>query len=382
MKDLFLLDPTVTFLNHGSFGACPRPVFERYQAWQRELEAQPVEFLGRRILGLLDDARAELAAYVHADADDLAFVVNATAGVNIMARAVAATLQPGDEVLTTDHEYGACLLAWEWALQSTGARLVIAPLSTSLTSPAELVDRLFAHVTPRTRAVFFSHVTSNTALTLPAAAIVQRAREHGLIVLIDGAHAPAYLDLDLAALDADFYTGNLHKWLCAPKGAAFVHVRRNWQERTAPVYVSWGGYPGKSESFARRLSWQGTHDPAAVLTVPTAIAFQRDHDWPTVRERCRALAASAGAVLAGLLHTVPLTPVDPAWGGQMIAVPLPSGVDGIALKIRLYDDYRIEVPITVYHDRLLIRVSCAAYTTPADLERLYAALKGLVDVSG
>jgi isopenicillin-N epimerase len=379
MKDQFLLDPDVIFLNHGSFGACPRPVFDVYQRWQRELERQPVEFLGRRVRGLIDEARAPLADYLYADTADLAYIVNATAGVNIAARAVASQLQPGDEVLTTDQEYGACVMAWEWELERVGARLVIQPTPLPLTSAEAFIEALWAGVTPRTRAVYLSHMTSATALIFPVEAVVRRARSAGLTVVIDGAHVPGHIPLDLTAIDADFYVGNLHKWLCAPKGAAFIHVRRDWQDRTAPLYVSWGGYPGKSESFARRMSWQGTHDPAAALSVPAAIQFQREHGWDDVRAAAHQLARRARAALADLFGTEPLSPDDPTWFSQMIAAPLPEAVDAPALAAALYDHRRIEIPATTLDARRwFLRASFQAYNTPADLDALLDGLKAIL----
>ncbi|HEX6788393.1 MAG TPA: aminotransferase class V-fold PLP-dependent enzyme, partial [Gaiellaceae bacterium] len=217
MKDLFLLDPDVVFLNHGSFGACPQPVFESYQAWQRELEREPVQFIARRLTDLLAEARASLGAYVGAAADDLTFVPNATTAVNIAARAVR--LRPGDEVLTTNLEYGACDLTWERECAKAGASYVRVPT-------AELLD----HRTDRTRAVYLSHITSETALLLPAERIVEEARALGLTTIVDGAHAVAQVDLDLTALGADYYAGNCHKWLCAPKGAGFLYVAPRLQD--------------------------------------------------------------------------------------------------------------------------------------------------------
>jgi len=226
VRELFLLDPDVVYLNHGSFGACPRPVFERYQAWQRELEWEPVDFISNRLNGLLADARAALAAFIGADADDLTFVPNATTGVNMAARALG--LRPGDEVLTTDLEYGACDYAWEHVCAQAGARYVRAEIPLPL---GDACEALFARRTDRTRAVFVSHITSDTGLLLPVEEIVTRARSHGLTTIVDGAHTPGHVDLDLAALGADFYAGNCHKWLCAPKGSGFLHVRDEWQER-------------------------------------------------------------------------------------------------------------------------------------------------------
>ena len=219
----FLLDPEVAFLNHGSFGACPRPVFESYQAWQRELEQEPIDFLDRRLPTLLATARSELARYLNAPPDDLAFVPNATTGVNLAARSLP--LERGDEILTTDLEYGACDYAWEWLAARTSASYVRAPIPLPLDGPAALVEALFAHATERTRVVYVSHITSGTALVLPVEHIVARARELGLVTIVDGAHAPAHVPVDVVALGADFYAGNAHKWLMAPKGAGFLHVR-------------------------------------------------------------------------------------------------------------------------------------------------------------
>ncbi len=210
LRELFLLDPEVVFLNHGSFGACPRPVFEVYQAWQRELEWQPVEFLQRRANTLLDEARTRLAAYVNATPDDLVFVPNATIGLNIVARSLP--LQPGDEILATDHEYGALDLTWAHVCRKTGARYVRHQIPVPLTgTPEELADAFWAAVTPRTRVVFLSHLTSPTALIFPVAEICRRAREAGIVSIVDGAHVPGHLPLDLTAVGADAYSGNCHK---------------------------------------------------------------------------------------------------------------------------------------------------------------------------
>src|SRR6185503_7125200 len=275
----FLLDPDVVFLNHGSFGSCPRPVFERYHAWQRELEAEPIDFIDRRLPGLLGAARAALAEYVGALAQDFAFVQNATTGVNIAARSLV--LGPGDEVLATDLEYGACDLAWEWVCRRAEARYVRAPIPLPLRDPGEVVDALFAHADERTRAVYVSHVTSVTGLVLPLAEIVARARSRGLVTIVDGAHAPGHVPVNLAELGADYYAGNAHKWLGAPKGTGFLHVRPEHQDRVDAAIVSWGYAEGST--FSERIEMQGTRDFAAWLTVPDAIHFQAERDWEAVR---------------------------------------------------------------------------------------------------
>jgi isopenicillin-N epimerase len=377
LADQFLLRPDVTFLNHGSFGACPRPVFERYQAWQRELEAQPVEFLGRRLPGLLAEARAALGAALGAHGDDLAFVPNATHGINLVARSLE--LEPGDEVLGTDHEYGAVARTWRYLCGLRGARYVVQPLPTPFADPAELLERLWAGVTPRTRAIVVSHITSPTALIVPVAAICRRAREAGIFTVVDGAHAPGQLDLDLGAVGADFYAGNCHKWLCAPKGAGFLYARRELQPLLRPLVVSWGWEseaPGPSP-FVDYYGWIGTDDPSAYLSVPAAIAFQAAHSWPVVRRACHILLAEARARVAALSSEPQLCPDSEAWYGQMAAIPLPP-CDTVAVKARLWGEYRVEVPLIDWGGRQFVRVSVQAYNSPADIDRLLTALRAVL----
>jgi isopenicillin-N epimerase len=364
MKELFLLDPDVVYLNHGSFGACPRPVFERYQAWQHELEREPVDFIARRLPGLLADARAALADYVGAQPDDLTFVQNATTGVNMAARAL--DLKPGDEVLTTDLEYGACDYTWEHVCARAGARYVRAEIPLPLD---EVTTALFARRTERTRAVYVSHITSDTGLLLPIEEIVARARAEGLVAIVDGAHGPGHVDLDLTALGADFYAGNCHKWMCAPKGAGFLHVREVWQERVEGPTVSWGH--AEPSTFISRTELQGTRDSAAYLAVPDAIAFVREHDN---RERCVALARAARAELCELLGTEPLSRDDAI--RQLASVQLPRPLPGLSQQ--LFDEFRIEIPRMAPRRDDLLRISIGLYTEREDVERLLDALPQLV----
>jgi isopenicillin-N epimerase len=361
----FLLDPEVAFLNHGSFGACPRPVFERYQAWQRELEREPIDFLDRRLTALLDDARGTLAAYVGCSADDLAFVQNATTGVNLAARSLP--LGPNEEVLATDLEYGACDLAWEWACRRAGARYVRAPIPLPLREPSEVAEALFAHATERTRAVYVSHVTSTTGLLLPLEEIIARARALDLVTIVDGAHAPAQVPVDLAALGADCYAGNAHKWLCAPKGAGFLHVRPEHQDRVDAAIVSWGYSEGNA--FSQRIEKQGTRDPAAWLTVPDAIRFQAERDWDAVRDRSRRLARDAGRELCDLLRTEPRAPDSMVAQTATVRLPRPSP----ELSQRLFARHRVEIPVGG-PEKDLLRLSVAGYTTGDEIDRLLAAL--------
>lgn len=381
LRDQFLLRSDIVFLNHGSFGACPRQVFEAYQNWQLELQRQPVEFLGRRFPDLMRSAREALGLYVHARPDEVVYVPNATTALNIVARSLP--LQPGDEVLGTDHEYGAIDRTWRFVCARRGARYVNQPLPVPIESPTEVVDALWSGVTERTHVLFLSHITSPTALILPVRELVRRAREAGIITVIDGAHAPGQIPLDLSAIGADFYAGNLHKWLCSPPGSGFLYARKEMQHLLEPLVVSWGwnrdeagtdSEPGPA--FIQEQEWQGTRDIAAYLAVPAAIQFQTEHDWPRVRAACHALLQQARSAIGELTGLPFLSPDSPEWYAQMAAFPLPAcGAE--ALQHRLYDEHRIEVPIVDWNGHQLVRVSIQGYNSQQDVEALVKALSTL-----
>jgi isopenicillin-N epimerase len=380
MKHLFLLDPELIFLNHGSFGACPKEVIAAMQAWQLEMEKNPVEFLGRRSGQLLASARSVLAAEIGANPEHMVFVPNATTGVNTIARSLP--LREGDEILTTDHEYGACDNTWDFVCQRTGAKVVRVEVPMPFRAE-EFSQRIWAGVTPRTRVIYLSHITSTTGLIFPIEELCQKARQAGVLTLIDGAHAPGHIPLNLNALGADFYTGNCHKWLCAPKGAAFLHVRPEHHSLVKAPVVSWGysdhlaghasfdAYTG-SNLLEHRLQWQGTRDLAAFLSVPAAIAFQAQHDWATHRAHCHALAAQT------LQRVCQLTGLNPVCTdrdfGQMVVIPVPA-MNPEHLKDLLFRQFRIEVPVTTHKDQQFIRISIQAYNTLSDADALLAAVK-------
>src|SRR5579859_228523 len=377
LRKEFLLDPDVVFLNHGSFGACPRPVFERYQAWQRELELQPVEFIGRRLHGLLAEARGALGQFLHAHPDDLAYVNNVTTALNIVARALP--LAPGDEILTTDHEYGALDRTWTFVCEQRGLRIVTQHVPVPITSAEEVVEAIWAGVTPKTRVLFMSHITSPTAVILPVEALVARAKSTGIWTVVDGAHVPGQLDLDLTGLDVDFYGGNLHKWANSPKGAGFLYARRELQHLIEPLVISWGWRPSEpgTSVFVDEIQRQATQDPSAYLSVPAAIAFQAEHDWPRVRQECHELARLARVGMTELTGIEPLLADDPRLFAQMATMPLPP-CDLPALKRRLYDEYRVEIPTTHWGAVPCLRISVQGYNTRADVEKLLAAVKQLL----
>ena len=380
MKNLFLLDPALVFLNHGSFGACPAQVLEKCQWWQREMERNPVEFLGRRSAKLLLQSRAVLAQHVGAKPEHLVYLPNATSGVNTVARSLP--LRVGDEILTTDHEYGACDNTWHFVCQQTGAKYV--PVEIPLPFHAhEFVNRVWAAVTPRTRVIFLSHITSTTALVLPLAQLCERARAAGIWTLIDGAHAPGQIPLNLEQLGADFYTGNCHKWLCAPKGAAFLHARPEHHHLLDASVVSWGyssnmtgrtgfdAYIGTT-LLERRLQWQGTRDLSAFLSVPAAIEFQAQHGWDQIRSECHALA---GQTLRRICKMTGLSPVcADADFGQMVVISVPP-MNADLLKQTLFERYHIEIPVTSHQDQLFVRLSVQGYNTVEDADALVEALR-------
>jgi isopenicillin-N epimerase len=349
VKELFLLDPDVVFLNHGSFGACPRPVFEAYQRFQRELERQPVEFMAleRRFPELLDRSRKRLAAYVGAAPGNVAFAPNASTAVNTVARSL--DLGPGDEVLMGDLEYGGLEIMWAHVSARTGATVVKRPFEGL--EPG-----------PRTRVVFCSHVEWTTGRVNHIAPVCAAAREAGALTIVDGAHAPGQIDLDLESLGADFYAGNCHKWLCAPKGSGFLYARPEVQSLVDPLVVSWDWVDGAA--FHERHRWQGTRDPSAYLAVEAAIDFQEEHGWAAVRERCHTLLAGADFGLE------PLTDRFVQMRGYRVDHPDPP-----ALKQRLYDEHRIEVPIVETPYGWALRVSVQGYNDEDDLGALQSALK-------
>jgi isopenicillin-N epimerase len=374
MKDLFLLDPDVIYLNHGMAGACSKPVFETYQHWQLELERQPAAFLARKADTLLAEARSALADYLGCRKDEIVYFPNPTSALNVVARSL--DLKEGDEILSSDHEYGAMDRTWRFVCSRRGARYIQAPIPLPLSDPKEILDRLWEGVSERTRAIFLSHITSPTAITLPAKEVCARAREEGILTIIDGAHVPGQIDLDLDLLGADFYSGACHKWLCAPKGASFLYARRDVQDMLEPLVVSWGweaDEPGPSR-FVDHHQVQGTRDIAAFLSVPAAIEFQREHNWPNIRNRCHELALLLRQQLLELFGTAELTPGGSNWFVQMFSVQLPD-VDPHDLQKMLLVDHNIEVVGSYWNQLPLLRVSIQAYNDDSDGDALIQAIQ-------
>ncbi|HEX2698309.1 MAG TPA: aminotransferase class V-fold PLP-dependent enzyme [Anaerolineales bacterium] len=377
LKKHFLLDPKIYFLNHGSFGATPKPVFREYQRWQKELEGQPVEFLGRRHNGLMRASRAVLADYLGTTAENVVYTQNVTIALNIVARSLE--LGADHEVLSTNHEYGALDRTWSFLSKERGFKYINREIPVPLTSRENFLEEFWKGVTPRTRVIFLSHITSPTAILFPVEEVVRRARAAGILTVIDGAHTAGQIPLNFEALGADFYGGNLHKWLCAPKGAGFLYARPEVQHLLKPLIVSWG-YESEEPSgstFIDYNEWWGTRDIAAFLSVPAAIEFQKKHHWDKVRADCHALACETLRRIEALTSIASFYP-DDSWFSQMFSVPLPDSTNIVSLKTRLYDEYRVEVPLMEWVGHKLMRVSIQGYNSMEDVDQLLNALTNLL----
>ncbi|MEO8530340.1 MAG: aminotransferase class V-fold PLP-dependent enzyme [Deltaproteobacteria bacterium] len=378
----FLLDPDVTFLNHGSYGACPRVVFEAYQAWLRELERQPVAFLDR--FGALKDrlgaVRQVLAAEMGANKSDIALFTNSTSALNVVLQSL--DLRPGDEILTSDHEYAAMDKCLEFICKRAGARVVRANVPMPLRDATAFTNAFLDKISAHTRLLFLSHITSATALKFPIESVLTEARARGIITVIDAAHAPGQVDLDLQALGADFYAGNCHKWMMAPKGSAFLYARADVQHLLKPSIIShgWTGLTGEigpfgNPAFIDALEMQGTRDPAAWLAVPEAIAFATARNWSEVRTKCQSLVQDTAARIRDITH-FPALSTPEFCAPQMIACEIAT-CDPRELHQRLLAEFKIEIPCHTWHDKTLIRVSVQGYTTQAELDHLVSTLRQL-----
>ena len=379
---LWLLDPEFIFLNHGSFGACPRRVLEFQNEWRARLERKPVQFLVRELEARLDAARAALAQFIGADAEDLVFVPNATSGVNTVLRSLE--FKPGDEILITNQGYNACNNAAKFAAECSGARVVVAKLPFPFQTADELIAPVLAAVTPRTKLALLDHVTSPTGVVLPLARLVAELNQRGVDALVDGAHAPGMVPLNLNRFGAAYYTGNCHKWLCAPKAAALLHVRRDRQKFIRPLTISHGANSARKDRprFLLEFDWQGTCDPSAILSAPEAIRFVGSlmpGGWPEIMARNRALALTARKILAGALSVTEPCPEE--FIGSLAAVPLPDAsptafprlpFNESPLQDALREKHKIEVPIVSWPapPQRVLRISAQLYNSLPQYELL------------
>ncbi|MEH2399227.1 aminotransferase class V-fold PLP-dependent enzyme [Nostoc sp.] len=383
-NNLWSLDPAVTFLNHGSFGACPKQVLAVQQRLRSQLEQEPLRFFGREWEPLLDDARSKLAGFVGADVQDLVFVPNATTGVNSVLRSL--TFSPEDEILTTNHEYNACRNALDFVASRTGARVVVAKIPFPIDSPQQVVAAVIEQVSPKTRLALLDHVTSQTGLIFPIQELVKELQQRGVDTLVDGAHAPGMIPLNLEEIGATYYTGNCHKWLCAPKGAAFLYVRRDKQLEIRPLTISHGTNSPRTDKtcFQLEFDWTGTDDPTAYMCVPEAIAFMGSllpGGWRELRQQNHQLVLQGRRLLCEALEVQPPCPEEMI--GSMAVVPLPTTLenrDFMSIHDELFDKFGIQVQMIPWQEkpRLLVRISAQIYNALEQYEYLGKVLKGLL----
>jgi isopenicillin-N epimerase len=364
----WLLDPSIDFLNHGSFGATPRAVLESQSRLRERIEARPVEMLGRRCGELLDDSKRVLGEFLGAAPQDIGFTANATAGINAVIRSL--TFAGGDELLTTNHVYRAVRKTMQYLAGRAGAMVREVQIPLPVAGPQEIVNAIAGGLTGKTRLVVICHVTSPTAVVFPVAKIVTLCAERGVDVLIDGAHAAGVLDLNIESIGAAYYTGNLHKWLCAPKGSAFLWVRPDRQKGIHPNTIS----HFLDEGFANEFNWQGTRDISAWVGAKDSVEFMASLGWPRIKQHNHAMAIWVQAMLCQKWGVEPLTPLDGSMLGAMASVPLPDGVRRFgtveALQAVLFNEHRFEVPVIDFDGRWLVRPCCQVYNTAGQYERL------------
>ncbi len=372
-KSQFLLRDDITFLNFGSFGACPKPVFQQYQAFQLELEQEPIQFITVTGLEYLKTSREALGKYLHCSSDDLVYVTNPSYAVNIIAKSL--NLKEGDEVLATNLEYGACDKTWNYYCKKVAAKYVRQPINFPLTTKEQFVEDFFKGLTSKTKLVFISHITSTTGLRLPVEEILAKAKSLGLMTFVDGAHAPAQIDLYLNSLQADVYTGACHKWMMTPKGSSFLYVKKELQHLFDPLIVSWG-YEENLPSETQFLDYhqlQGTRDYSAFLTIPKAIEFMEANDWKTVALNCRALVQANAERFCKLLNSTSLAPISDEFLVQLYSIPLKTA-EPQKLQRLLFEKYKIEIPVMQLDGKIFLRYSIQAFNLQEDLDILYNAL--------
>ena len=380
MKSQFLLDPTITFLNHGSFGACPKPIFEEYQRFQLELETEPVLFIQKKATGYLKVAREKLSTYIGCDSLDVFFTPNPTFAINTIMRSL--DLQEGDEILSTNHEYGAMDRIWSFYCKKSGAKYIRQKISLPVKSKEQLLEEFWKGYNSKTKIIFLNHISSCTALVFPVKEICDRARELGLITIVDGAHVPGQLDLNITELNPDFYTGTLHKWMLAPKGSSFLYVKKQFQNTLEPLVVGWGYEsvsPGESQ-FLDYQDYQGTRDVSAFLATPKVIEFLEENNWLAIRKESKAIVLANYQRFCDLFQTQPLCPISEEFLVQMASVPVKTS-DPVGLKELLFNKYKIEIPVMSLNGNFYLRFSINGYNSQEDLNVLYAALQEIISTT-
>ena len=370
-KPLFSIDPEVTFLNHGAFGACPKEVFDSLIKFQKKTEYEPVKHLAYDIYQYLKESRSALSGYVNCHVDDIAYFPNPSTALNTLIRSL--DLKEGDQILTTNHEYGALDRTWRFISKKRGCEYIKLEVEIPFTDKKLIVDSFRRSINKNTKVIFLSHITSATALIFPVKEIIELAREHNILTIIDGAHVPAHIDLDIKKLDPDFYCGACHKWMCSPKGVAFLYVKREHQEMMEPLVVSWGyeaDNPSDSQ-FLDYMQWQGTNDISAYLTIPDTIEFLRKHNWKEKAQHCRDLNLWAKKEICNALDTYATG--DDQFLGQMTTIAFKLE-DPLQEQIDFYTKYKIQLPFIKWNDKTFFRISLQVYNSKEDINYLIKSL--------
>jgi isopenicillin-N epimerase len=373
VRQLFYLDPNTNFLNFGSFGATPKTILQHQQALQIQMEADPVHFIIETGPQLLAESRAALGQFIHCAADDVVYVTNPTYAVNIVAKSL--NLQPTDEILASNIEYGACDKTWEFYCKKAGATYVRQPITLPLTNEETFVQAFFAGITPNTKLIFLSQITSSTALILPAQAICNKAAQLGIPVFIDGAHVPGHIPLNLQQLNPTYYTGACHKWMMTPKGSSFFYCKKEYQNTLDPAIISWG-YQSQTPSHSQFLDYHqfnGTRDYTAFLCIPKALQFMQQHNWQALTQQAKTLASNFAATFSQQLQTQPLAPLHSNFLGQIISTKI-NCPNSFALHNYLYATHKIQVPVMPQNTDVYIRYSVQPFTTQQNLTHLATAM--------
>ena len=372
LKSLFMLDPKITYLNHGSFGACPTPIFNELIKWQKKLELEPTKHLAFDVYEYLEQSRISLSNYIDCNKDDIIFSPNPSTALNTVIKSL--DLKKNDEILTTNHEYGALDKTWKFICKKTGAKYIQTDIPLPFLSEEDFIERLEAKITSKTKIIFASHITSSTAIIFPAKKISALAKKHNLFCIIDGAHAPAFIDLSIKQINCDVYVGACHKWMCSPKGVSFLYVKKNHQNKIDPLVVSWGydsDFPSKSK-FLDYHQWQGTKDMSAYLTIPYTIKFLKENNWNKIREKCNKINIWARNEINNLLDKENIC--DDKFLGQMSSIYMDIEANP-KNNIEFYKKYNIQVPFILWNNKSFFRISIQVYNTKEDIHKLLYALK-------
>jgi isopenicillin-N epimerase len=378
MKSVFLLDNNITFLNHGSFGACPKPIFEEFQRLQLELEQEPVHFIQKKLPVYLKEAKKPLAKFIGCNEEDFFFTPNPTFAVNTIMRSL--NLQKGDEILTTNHEYGAMDRTWNFYCKKSGAKYIRQKISLPIISKEQILEEFWKGYNSNTKVIFLNQISSSTALIFPVKEICDKAQQLGLITIIDGAHVPGHIDLNISELNPDFYTGTLHKWMLAPKGSSFLYVKKEFQADIDPLVVSWG-YESLAPSESQFLDYheyQGTNDHSAYLCTPKVIEFLEENNWKEKSKACRKIVLDNYQRFCDLVGTQPICTISEEFLGQMASIPIRTEKP-MELKELLYSKYKIQIPIMPLNGNIYMRYSINVYNSQEDLEVLYQAITDIIE---